>query len=189
MSLPLPPEPSNGIILTIKIIKAQLPESIFSSSPSIAVKLGSLTWQTYKPQNAQEKNDWNKTHTFELSEVANMRFTVNYKTGIFKESELCSTELCCDVFSSKKGVRYTEIVNLNAKVVIIWGFFIEENRKVENYEYLKMINEVEVEREEVKFFKNKIRAKLERVKEKNRVYKEQMKNVIENVEGLLEYQC
>ena len=74
-------------------------------------------------------------------------------------------------------------------MTVCWAFYTEENRKGHQYEYLKLINEVEAEREEVKYFKNKIRGKLMRVKENSRSYKEQLKNLLTNFEGVLESNC
>lgn len=189
MSLSIPSEPSKSILLTIRIIKVFLPEHVASNSPCLTVKVGGFTWQVYKSHDFSQSSHWDQSHTFDLPETLPMHISVSYKSGLFKSKECCSCTVSPEIFSSKKGVRFTEIVNSNEKVTVLWGFYSEENRKGEQCEYLKLINEIEAEREQVKYFKNKIKAKLVKVKEKSRNYKDQLKNLLSNFEGLLENQC
>lgn len=124
-----------------------------------------------------------------------MYIGISYKTGIFTSKEYCNMTLNPEIFSSKKGIRFTDILNSNdetqnsQKVTVMWSFHTEENRKCEQFEYLKLINELEAERESVKFFKNKIKNKLQRVKENSKSYKEQLKNLLTNIEGAFDLQC
>lgn len=189
MSLSIPAEPSKGILLTIRIIKVYLPDHVASHSPNLTIKIGGFTWQAHKSHDFSQSSHWNQSHTFELPDTLPMHISISYKSGIFKTKECCSCTVNSDIFSSKKGVRFTEIVNLNEKVNFLWGFYNEETRKGEQSEYLKLINEIEAEREQVKYFKNKIKSKLVRVKEKSRSYKDQLKSLLSNFEGLLEGQC
>ena len=189
MFLALPPEPSKGILLTVRIIKVLLPDHVASHSPCLTVKIGGFTWQVYKSHDFTQSSHWKQSHTFELPETLSMYIGISYKSGLFKTKEYCSCTVNSEIFSSKKGIRFTEIVNSDEKVTVCWAFYTEENRKGHQYEYLKLINEVEAEREEVKYFKNKIKGKLMRVKENSRSYKEQLKNLLTNFEGVLESHC
>jgi hypothetical protein len=184
MSLSLSPEPSKGLLLTIRIIKVLLPDHVASHSPSLTLKIGGFTWQVSKSHDFSQSTYWNKSSTFELPDFLPMFLGISYKSGLFKTKEFCSTTVNSEIFSSKKGVRFTEIVNSNEKVNVLWGFYSEENRKGD--EFLKLISEVEAEREQVKYLKNKVKAKLQRVKESSKSYKEQLKNLLSNFEGVFE---
>ena len=182
----LPAEPSKGILLTIRIIKVLLPDHVALHSPSLTLKIGGFTWQVYKSHDFSQSSFWNQSHTFELPDLLPMFLGISYKSGLFKTKECCSTTVNSDIFSCKKGVRFTEIVNSNEKVNVLWGFYSEENRKGEQHEFLKLINEVEVEREQVKYLKNKVKAKLQRVKESSKSYKDQLRTLLNNFEGVFE---
>ena len=62
---------------------------------------------------------------------------------------------------------------------------MDEERRSECKDYLKLINEFEAEREEIKYYKNKIRTKLLTVKEKSRNCKEQLRKPMLNMEPIL----
>ena len=75
-------------------------------------------------------------------------------------NEYCSCIVKTESFSRKKGVKYSEMQNFSEKVSVFWAYVIEENKKVENLSLLKLINEIEAEREEVKYYKNKMKINI-----------------------------
>ena len=95
-----------------------------------------------------------------------MHIGVFYKKNIFIANEFSSCSVKSENFSSKKGIKYTELYSEGQKLTIFWAYVIEEDKKGENKEYTKMINEIEAEREEVKYKKYKIENKLRMIKEK-----------------------
>ena len=195
MSLGIPLEGSKGILLSVRIIKVLLPPHVASHSPCMTIKVGGYTWQVYKSHDFSQSSHWNQTHTFELPETLPMYIGISYKSGLFKSKEYCSSTLNPEIFSSRKGIRFTEFVSTNEdsqsndKVTVMWAFYTEENRKCEQYEYLKLISELEAEREVVKYLKNKLKGKLQRVKDNSRSYKEQLKNLLTSIEGAFDLQC
>lgn len=188
MSLPIITEGSLGYILTIRVIKVILPQNFPSRTPHLAFKIGLAEWRTSKTQDDPSCIHWEASYTFELPELFPVNIKIAYTPGLFKENEYCSCVVNSDIFTSKKGVRFTEMVIQGQRVKVIWAYVIEEDRKVENYEFLKLINEVEAEKEEVKYSKDRIKSKLAKLKEKSNLCKEQLRNLVQSFKPKLEYQ-
>ena len=90
-------------------------------------------------------------------------------------------------FNTKKGTRISEIFTKEgAKITIVWGFVMDEERRNECEDYLNLIHEVEAEREEIKYYNNKIRLKLLKVKEKSRNCKVKLQKLMLSMEPILE---
>ncbi|OMJ83642.1 hypothetical protein SteCoe_15368 [Stentor coeruleus] len=189
MSLPIIPENSLGYILAIRIIKVLLPSNFPSHSPRLTLKIGSSEWFTTKTQDDPTSIHWEKTYIYDLSELSPMSIKISFTTKLFKDNEYCSCIVNSETFTTKKGIRFTEMVNQGQRVKIIWAFVIEEDRKIENAEFIRLINEVEVEKEEIRYYKNRIKTKLAKLKEKSTVCKEQLRNLVQNFEPILESDC
>ncbi|OMJ69143.1 hypothetical protein SteCoe_33205 [Stentor coeruleus] len=187
MSLSITPEGSLGYILTLRIIKVLLPPNFPSHSPRLTFKIGSSEWLTTKTQDDPTSIHWEKTHTYDLPELHSMSIKVTYTTRLFKDNEYCSCVVNSETFTTKKGIRFTEMVIQDQRVKIIWAFVIEEDRKVENAEFIRLINEVEVEKEEIRYYKGCIKSKLAKLKEKSSLCKEQLRNLVQSFEPILEY--
>lgn len=188
MSLPLTPEGSLGYILTLRIIKVLLPSNFPSHSPRLTFKIGSSEWLTTKTQDDPTSIHWEKNHTYDIPELLPMTIKITYTTRFFKDNEYCSCVVNSETFTSKKGIRFTEMVIQGQRVKIIWAFVIEEDRKVENAEFIRLINEVEAEKEETRYYKGHIKSKLAKLKEKSALCKEQLRNLVQNLEPMLGYQ-
>ena len=115
-----------------------------------------------------------------------MTISLCYKSGFFSDTEFSSCLIKTEIFSSHKGIVCSELVNEIGKVQVFWIFVVEEDKKGENFEFLKMINEVEAEREEIKFCKNKTLQKLKNVKAKRKMCKEEMNSLIQNFEPIVD---
>ena len=186
MSLPLNKEVPKSLLVTIRIIKLILPLNFPKNIPSIVIKFGKNTWHSSKPLEDSHKITWKLSHTFEIPEIIPMYIGVFYKSGLFSESEYSSCVVKSENFSSKKGIKYTELLNENEKATIFWTYIIEEDRKFENNEMLKLLNEVEVEREEVRYYKYNIQIKLLKLKKKSITCKEELKHFMRHFESILE---
>ena len=116
-----------------------------------------------------------------------MHFGLFYKNRLFNMNEYCSCIVKTESFSRKKGVKYSEMQNFSEKVSVFWAYVIEENKKVENLSLLKLINEIEAEREEVKYYKNKMKIKLMKIKEKSKACKLELERLIRNFEPIIEF--
>jgi hypothetical protein len=115
-----------------------------------------------------------------------MTITISYKSGFFSESEFSSCLIKTEIFTTRKGVICSEVINEGLKVQVFWIFVVEEEKKGENLDFLKLVNEVEAEREEVKFIKNKTLQKLRSVKAKRKMCKEEMNSLIQNFEPIVD---
>lgn len=187
MSSPQITENSKGLLLTLRIIRLDLPQALTKSILHIESTFSSFLWLSAKHPENHSKVHWSQSHTFELSELLPLHFRVFHKSGFFKEIEIGNCSVNLETFSSKKGIRISEVFTKDkGKITIIWGFVIDEDKKNENEEYLKLINEVEAEREEIKYYKNKVKGKLWKVKEKSRNCKEQLRKILTSMEPILE---
>ena len=155
MSSPQITESSKGLLVTIRIISLELPRLQYKNIPHIETRFGNSIWISSKTTEYSSKIHWSQNHTFDLPEILPLQFKVFHKTVFFKEVEIGNCVIKAETFSGKKGTRISELLNKEgAKITIVWGFVIDEERKNECEDYVKLINEVEVEREEIKYYKN-----------------------------------
>ena len=167
MSYPIMKELSKGILVTIRLIKVILPSNFPKRNAlHIVIKFGDSVWDSTAETENSSRIHWRKSHTFEISEISPMYIGVFYKKNIFIAKEFSSCVVKSENFSSKKGVKYTELYEQEQKLTIFWTYVIEEDKKGENKEYVRLINEIEAEREEIKYKKNKVENKLRIIKEK-----------------------
>lgn len=184
MSLPLSKETPRGLLLTIRIIKLILPSSFPKINPQIVVKFGDLSWNSAKSYQESKKISWKLGHTFEIPEICPMYIGVFHKSGFFTETEFCACTVKTENFKGRKGIKYTEIGHDEHKAKMFWVFVTEEE-KHENLDLQKLINEVEAEREEIKYRKNRIRIKMQNVKGKRKACMEETINLIQNFEPII----
>ena len=178
---------SKGYMISLKIIKIILPTDFPKNFLHIVVKFGNLIWNSVKSFESAESIHWQMTHTFDLFEIVPMYIGMFYKSSIFQETEYCSYVVSSNIFSNKKGVRLTEIKKDCQRIKILWAYSIDEDRKSETDNLCKLINEIEVEKEEIRHAKNALRGKINKLKEKSKKCKEKIKALLLNFEPLLEH--
>ncbi|OMJ83839.1 hypothetical protein SteCoe_15138 [Stentor coeruleus] len=186
MSLPLSKEFPRSLLLTIRIIKLILPSCFPKANAHLIIKIGNFSWDSIKPYQDNEKTSWKTSHTFEVSEISPMYIGVFYKSGFFSETEFCGCTVKTENFKGRKGIKYTEVGYDDQKAKMFWTFIIDEEKNHENLEMQKLINEVEAEREEIKYRKNRIRAKMLSIKEKRKACKDEIMNLVQNFKPILE---
>lgn len=177
-------ESMRNVIVTIRVIKVLLPKSFNEKKPILIINFGKESWRSSRDE-CSLKINWKQSHTFEIDEVCHMYIGVFYKKNLFKESEFCSCIVKSENFSAKKGIKFTEIGQYPDKLTVFWTYVIEETRKGENTDLLVLINEVEAEREEVKYKKSKVEERLRRIKGKRYECKKNIKNLQSNFHPIL----
>jgi hypothetical protein len=185
MSVPYGKDSNTGHLITIRLLKSIFPLNFPKTQTTITVKFPSLQWKTSKNLETN-KIHWKQSHSFDLPELSPMTITISYKSGFFSESEFSSCLIKTEIFTTRKGVICSEVINEGLKVQVFWIFVVEEEKKGENLDFLKLVNEVEAEREEVKFIKNKTLQKLRSVKAKRKMCKEEMNSLIQNFEPIVD---
>ncbi|OMJ70682.1 hypothetical protein SteCoe_31269 [Stentor coeruleus] len=179
-------ESNNGLLFTVRLFNLIFSSSTNKVIPYIEVTFGNTSWTTTKNQEACGKVYWGNSHTFEANEIQHLTFRVFFKSGFFRETDIGSCVVKAETFVSRKGTLMSEIVpNNGSRILITWGFIMED-RQYESEECLRLINEVEAEREEIKYFKSKLKQKLQQIKEKSKLCKEALKNILLNIEPFLE---
>ena len=185
MSVPYSKDPNTGHLITIRLLKSVFPPNFPRTQTTLTLKFLHNAWKSSKSLETS-KIHWKQSHTFDLSHISPMTISLSYKSGFFSDTHYSSCQIKAEVFSSRKGIICSELLNELGKVQVFWIFVLEEEKKGENLEYLKMINEVEAEREEIKFCKNKTLQKLKNVKNKRKMCKEEMNSLIQNFEPIIE---
>ena len=178
---------SKGLLVTLRIISVTITPTLWKYIPYVEAKFNNVTWVSSTNTEGSSRTRWSQNHTFELSEISPLQYRVYYKSGFFKEIELGTCVTKVEGFNSKKGIRVSEILNKEGtKIIIVWSFAIEEDKKNDCEDYLKLINEVEAEREETKYNKNKVKAKLLKIKEKGKQCKEQLRRIMLSMDPMTE---
>jgi len=187
MSLPTSKDTHFGYLVTVRLVKSTFPPNFPKTQVTISTKLNNTLWKTSKFLDSH-KIQWKQAYSFEVSDLnqLSMSISISYKSGFFSETTFSHTSINSETFTSPKGLQCTELQNSTQKIQLFWVFIIEDYKKAENSEYLKLINEIEAEREELKFHKNRTLQKLKQVKNKRRACKEELNSLIQNFEPILD---
>ena len=161
------------------------PPNFPRTQTTITLKFLNSSWKSSKPLESS-KIHWKQSHTFDLPHLCPLTISLSYKSGFFSDTEYSSCLIKTENFSSRKGIICSELLNETGKVQVFWVFILDEEKKGENLDYLRMINEVEAEREEIKLCKNKTLQKLRNVKTRRKMCKEEMSSLIQNFEPIIE---
>jgi C2 domain len=174
------------LIVTVRVISLDFGLVTHKGHVNLEAKMGSATRSSSKTIESSSKTHWKQNYTFEVGDLMPLEIRLYYKSHFFKEVNIGNCIIPTEIFDTKKAIRVSDIFNKeNLKITMVWAFCIEEN-KYENLDYLKLINEIETEREETKYYKNKIREKLFKIKEKSKKCKEKLQKLMNSLEFQLE---
>lgn len=185
MSFPVSKDSNSSYLVTIRLVKSIFPPDFPKTQVTVTIKFNEVQWKTSKILDSS-KIHWKQAHSFEVSELSQMSISLSFKSGFFSETEYSRAAIKPGTFTSRKGHQCTELSNSVNKIQLFWVFVIEEYKRCESIDYLKLINEIEAEREELKLSKHKILQKLKQVKNKRRACKEEMNSLIQNFEPILD---
>ena len=179
-------ENARGVLVSVRVVKAHLTINIAKvgkMNPRVRVDCGDQSWYSRTANSMHVHPCWGQSHTFELNELAPISITVQHKGLIFAPQDIGSCYIKAEFLNSGKKIGWWELLHQNEVCGRLLVCLLAEEEK-EPVEYAKYINEIELEKEEVKFFKRQYVQKLSEAKKKIKKQREQLKQVFEKVTPL-----
>lgn len=178
-------ESIHTVLLSVRVIEAKLETNVAkigSMNPRVQVDCCGQSWVSKTANNMHKNPVWHQTHTFELNEVSPVTVSVQHKNFFLGTYEIGS---CCikaqDLNFRKKVGWWSLTCNGEAVGEILLGYYSEEK---EPNKYSKLINEVELQKEEVKFFKRIYLQKICEVKKDRKKLRKSVKEQLKKITPL-----
>ncbi|OMJ71524.1 hypothetical protein SteCoe_30229 [Stentor coeruleus] len=181
-------EVSPCIVLRLKVFEGTLEKNVAkfgSMSPFIEAQWNSEKWTSKVSPNGHFNPVWEECHVFEALDPAPLKIKVLHHSIIFASQEIgfCSLSVE-DLFKGKINEcvdLYNEGKNIG-KIRVSVNMYEERRSEQSTHntsyasvdlkeEYARKLNELELEKEELEFYKRKYKKKVEKLNQEKRNYK------------------
>lgn len=188
-------DPSRFLILRLKIFECDLTRNIAKfgkMNPFVEVNWNEDKWKTQVQSGGHQTATWNEGHIFESPDPAPLTLKVLHSGLLFTQQEIGSGFLSTEELSSGKSKDWLDLYfeGKSAGKLLISAFMYEERRSEQSThttsyasinlkeEYTRKQNELELEKEELEFYKRKYKRKLEKLNQEKRNYQHKVKEIV-----------
>lgn len=186
---------TRSIILRIKLIEASLTRNIAKyglMSPFVELTYKKETWTSKIANDQHLSPSWDDYHIFESSDPHPLSIKVLHSSLFFKPQEICSTQLTIEDLSKGLTKQWVELFHngkSSGKISISVNMY-EEKRSEQSTlntsfanidlkeEYFRKSNELELEKEELEFYKRKYKKKTQKLAQEIRKYQITLKEYV-----------
>ena len=183
------------MILRLKVFDLILTRNVAKfgkMSPYIEASWNDDTWRSQIHSSGISPISINEAHIFEGPELSPLTIKVLHSSLLFSYQEIGTSIISSEDLSLNKSKEWIELYfegNSAGKVQVSTCMY-EERRSEQsthttsyatvnlNEEYARKLNELELEKEELEFYKRKYKRKLEKLNQEKRVYKSKVKEIV-----------
>jgi hypothetical protein len=184
-------ESARGQTLSIRVVKALLSVSVAKfgkMSPRVEVRYGAQRWKTSVSYEDTHPR-WHEGFTFEPSEIHPLELRVVHKALILGDVEVGTCRIEPEEIADGKTIAWWPLHATQGRVgSVLLCFALEDDKKYEavgtselKEEYLKKLDQLELEREELEYYKRKYKQKAEKCNREKRIYRQKMEEIMERV--------
>lgn len=188
-------EPGKCVILRLRILEGSLMRNIAkfgSMSPFVEFYWNNQKRKTKISSNSHLSPVWEECYIFESTDVAQLQFKVYHSSLLFTSQEVGSGTISIDELIKGKIKEWVYLYNEGtiAGKLLISATMYEERRSEQSThntsyatvdlkeEYTRKVNELELEKEELEFFKRKYKRKAEKFNREKRVYQQKISEIV-----------
>jgi C2 domain len=181
------------MILRLKIFQSVLTRNVAkfgSMSPYIEIVWNNERWKT-KVSAGHLNPVWNEGYAFEALDPGPLEIQVRH-SSLFMSQEIGSITLSVDDITHGKIKEWVEIYHETAcvgKIQLSVNMYEERRSQQSNYntsygsidlkdEYSRKLNELELEKEELEFYKRKYKRKVEKLNQEKRNYRAKVSEIV-----------
>lgn len=168
-------EVSKKLYFSIRVINA-VPtvnhKDLLKIKPKVRVLCNLQRWEIKPQEVSYKKLSYHQTHTFELYDIFPITIQIFKKNFLYNEQIYGECTVKSVKYKQTKKVGWVEVTKQGEKVAdLLLGYLFEDERHPKSPNYEVRVNEVELEKEEVKFHKNQVKKKHSALKSQIKVYK------------------
>ena len=183
------------IVLRLRILEARLTRNVAkfgSMSPFVEATWSEETWKTKAAAGAHLFPSWNEGHIFECQEPAPLQLKIRHNGLLFTHQEIGSCLLSAEDLAQGRSLDWIDILHegLPAGKLLLSVNMYEERRSEQSThntsyasadlkeEYSRKLNELELEKEELEFYKRKYKRKAEKLNQEKRNYRAKVSDIV-----------
>ena len=183
------------MILRLKVFELILTRNVAKfgkMSPYIEASWNDDNWKSQVHAGGTQSFPINEGHIFEGAELAPLTLKVFHSSLLFTSQEIGTSVISSEDLSLSKSKEWLELYfeGSSAGKVQVSTCMYEERRSEQsthttsyaalnlNEEYARKLNELELEKEELEFYKRKFKRKLEKLNQEKRVYQTKVKEIV-----------
>ena len=188
-------DPSKAAILRLKVFELVLTRNVAkfgNMSPFIEASWNDSKWKSRVQSGSLQSFLVNEGHIFEGAEFAPLTLRVSHSGLLFTSQEIGTSVISSEELSSGKSKEWVEVYfeGTSAGKVQVSVCMYEERRSEQSThttsyaavnlkeEYTRKLNELELEKEELEFYKRKYKRKLEKLNQEKRIYQNKVKEIV-----------
>jgi hypothetical protein len=188
-------DPPKIMILRLKVFEISLSRNIAkfgSMNPFVEVTWNDEKWTSQVKSGGHLSCAINESHIFEGTEIAPVTLKVFHSGLLFTSQEIASSVISSEELSAGKTKDWIELYfeGSSSGKVMVSACMYEERRSEQSThttsyasanlkeEFLRKQNELELEKEELEFYKRKYKRKLEKLNQEKRIYKSKVKEIV-----------
>lgn len=162
-------ESAKAICISIRVGKLKFLKKLpINASFKINLKIGSQLWSSSSRKKVKNSLFFNEVHSFDISDESNLQFVLMQDQFLLSPIHQASSNIKVNPESKKCTNWYFLYNNEEAIAKVLVGFLVDE--KNEPFGKFQLLHGLELEKQEVKFFKARYLGKLRKLKsEKNEI--------------------
>ncbi|CAG9320316.1 unnamed protein product [Blepharisma stoltei] len=179
-------ETQQTIYLTIRLIEAKFENNVVrlgKMSPYAEIRHGEQIWKSQAAAGQHLSPHWNQSCTFISKSLFPLEIRFLHKSRIFSDVEIAKITINIDQSTRKKGASWWNLAEGSGRVLLCFIWDLAEEMRNSGVDYKKLIQEVELEKEEVKFYKKKTQQKLWNLKIESNSCKKHIKKATNTEES------
>lgn len=188
-------DPDRCLILRLKVFEGSLIRNVAkfgSMNPCIEASWNEEKWKSKALSGAHLMPIWNEGHVFEAQDPGPLHIKVVHNGLLFTNQEIGSLVLSVEELTQGKTKEWLEIYyeGASAGKVLLSTSMYEERRSEQSThntsyaavdlkkEYTRKLNELELEKEELEFYRRKYKRKVEKFNQEKRNYQAKVTEII-----------
>ena len=186
-------EPGRCIVLRIRVFEGILTRNVArfgSMSPYIEAIWNEENWKS-KSSSGHLTPAWNECHVFEALDSAPLHIKIRHN-GIFNQQEIGTAVISTEELLQGKTKEWVEICYEGAsagKLLLTVNMYEDKRYEQSTHntsyasidlkeEYSRKLNELELEKEELEFYKRKYKRKVEKLNQEKRNYRAKVSEIV-----------
>lgn len=188
-------DPGKYITLRIKIFQCTLTRNVAKfgkMNPLVELSWNDEKWRTQVISGGHTSAVWNEGHAFESNDAAPLTLKVLHSGLLFTQQEIGETVVSTEELFAGKNKEWLDLYfeGETAGKLMVSACMYEERRSEQSThttsyatvnlkeEYYRKVNELELEKEELEFYKKKYKRKLEKLNQEKRNYQNKVKEIV-----------
>ena len=188
-------DPGKYITLRIKIFQCSLSRNVAKfgrMNPFVEISWNDDKWRTQVISGGHANAAWNEGHVFEANDAAPLTLKVLHSGLLFTQQEIGETVVSTEDLFAGKNKEWLDLYfegEAAGKVMVSVCMYEERRSELSTHstsyaavnlkeEYFRKVNELELEKEELEFYKKKYKRKLEKLNQEKRSYQNKVKEIV-----------